>query len=194
MNPLVGKVLVFVGLVAMIAIRAPHARAARAERVVENRRGALEILLLALMSIAGLLLPIVGTATHLLGFADYRLRLPLFVAGSVALLAGLWLFYRAHGDLGRNWSPTLELHETHALVTSGVYAHVRHPMYSAMFLIGIGQALIFPNWIVGPAALVTFALMFALRLGPEERMMRARFGEAYDRYGSQTKRLIPGLW
>jgi protein-S-isoprenylcysteine O-methyltransferase Ste14 len=36
--------------------------------------------------------------------------------------------------------------------------------------------------------------MFALRLGPEERMMRARFGEAYERYCSRTKRIIPGIW
>jgi protein-S-isoprenylcysteine O-methyltransferase Ste14 len=38
----------------------------------------------------------------------------------------VWLFWRSHADLGRNWSPSLELREGHELVTEGVYRYVRH--------------------------------------------------------------------
>jgi protein-S-isoprenylcysteine O-methyltransferase Ste14 len=37
-------------------------------------------------------------------------------------------------------------------------------------------------------------LLVALRMTPEERMMRDRFGEAWADYASRTQRLFPGLW
>jgi protein-S-isoprenylcysteine O-methyltransferase Ste14 len=39
-----------------------------------------------------------------------------------------------------------------------------------------------------------FVLMFALRAGPEERMMLERFGSDYESYMNSSKRLIPGVW
>jgi protein-S-isoprenylcysteine O-methyltransferase Ste14 len=67
-------------------------------------------------------------------------------------------------------------------------------MYSALLLYSAGQALFLPNWIAGPAGFVAFVLLCALRIGPEERMMRARFGGEYDAYAARTRRLVPGLW
>jgi len=115
-------------------------------------------------------------------------------AGALCLGANFWLFYRAHADLGTNWSMTLEVRKEHRLVSSGVYMRVRHPMYSAIFLYALAQALLLPNWIAGPASMVAFTLMFAFRLGPEERMMIDRFGEEYRAYMSRTARLVPGIW
>jgi protein-S-isoprenylcysteine O-methyltransferase Ste14 len=37
-------------------------------------------------------------------------------------------------------------------------------------------------------------VLFALRVGAEERMMREEFGAHYDRYVARTKRLVPGIW
>jgi protein-S-isoprenylcysteine O-methyltransferase Ste14 len=89
---------------------------------------------------------------------------------------------------------TLELREGQSLVTGGVYSRVRHPMYSALFLDALAQALLLPNWVAGPAFLVAFTLMFALRLGPEERMMVAKFGAEYEAYRARTKRILPFVW
>ena len=75
------------------------------------------------------------------------------------------------------WSVTLELRENHRLITQGVYRYVRHPMYAALFLYSIGQALVLPNWLVGPSYLVAFGILFALRIGAEERMMLETFGD-----------------
>jgi protein-S-isoprenylcysteine O-methyltransferase Ste14 len=66
---------------------------------------------------------------------------------------GLWLFAKSHADLGTNWSLTLEVREKHQLVTHGIYRALRHPMYSALLLYSLGQALVVPNWIVGPPTL-----------------------------------------
>jgi protein-S-isoprenylcysteine O-methyltransferase Ste14 len=67
-------------------------------------------------------------------------------------------------------------------------------MYLALLLYGLGQALVLPNWIAGPFYVASLALLVALRLGPEEAMMRERFGSEYDAYQARTRRLVPGIW
>jgi protein-S-isoprenylcysteine O-methyltransferase Ste14 len=67
-------------------------------------------------------------------------------------------------------------------------------MYAALFLYSIGQALVVPNWVVGPSYLVAFGILFALRIGAEERMMLETFGEEYAGYMRKTKLLVPGIW
>ncbi len=57
---------------------------------------------------------------------------------------------------------TLQLRENQRLITSGIYSRFRHPMYSAMFLLGLGQALVLPNWFAGPAYLIGFGVLYAL--------------------------------
>ena len=112
----------------------------------------------------------------------------------MCLTLGLWLFQLSHADLGANWSITLEVREKHTLVTQGVYRRVRHPMYTALLLYSVGQALVLPNYVAGPSYGVTMALLVALRIGPEERMMLEEFGKDYQEYMAQTKRLVPGIW
>jgi protein-S-isoprenylcysteine O-methyltransferase Ste14 len=194
MNPLYGKALVLLSMVSIVIIRAPHGRRNSKIAVVESRKGRLEIVLLALMWFAVMILPLVAILTPVLSFADYPLHPLAFLIGAIALCAGLWLFHRSHADLGRNWSISLEIREDHQLVTSGVYRLIRHPMYTAIFLQAIAQGLLLSNWLAGPSCLLAFLLMFALRIGAEERMMQGRFGDAYIDYIRRTQRLIPGLW
>jgi protein-S-isoprenylcysteine O-methyltransferase Ste14 len=194
MNPWLGKALVLVGIIGTAVIRAPHGRRSGKVTVVESRRNRAEVPLLALMWIAMMILPLVSIVTPVLSFADYPLHVVPWFLGTVCLVFGLWFFYRSHADLGTNWSISLELREGHKLVTNGVYEHIRHPMYTAIFLIAVAQALLLPNWLAGPSCLVAFLLMLSLRIGPEEQMMRDRFGNDYIAYVGRTKRLIPGVW
>jgi protein-S-isoprenylcysteine O-methyltransferase Ste14 len=101
---------------------------------------------------------------------------------------------RSHADLGINWSISLELRENHRLVTCGVYRRIQHPMYTAIFLQAIAQALLLPNWLAGPACLIAFLFMLPLRIRPEESMMLEKFGGDYVSYIGRTKRLIPSVW
>jgi len=105
----------------------------------------------------------------------------------------VWLFWRSHGDLGRNWSPSLQLREGHELVTGGVYRSIRHPMYASMWLWGVAQALLLQNWIAGWAGLVSFVPLYLLRVPREERMMLDEFGEEYRSYMNRTGCIIPRL-
>lgn len=193
MNPWLAKAVILASTIAMIAIRAPYGRRSRSVPIASDRKGRLEIVLLTFV-MTGFLVPLVWIATPLLSFADYPLHPVALVTGAAGLAAGLWLFWRSHKDLGRNWSITLQVREGHQLITQGVYRRIRHPMYTSLLLYSIGQALALPNWIAGPSYLAPFVLLLALRYRAEERMMLDRFGGEYAAYAARTKRLVPGIW
>ena len=192
MNPWFAKTIILVGTVAMLVIPASLHRGGGI-KVARSRKGPLERGLLAFTSL-GFLLPLVWVATPVFTFADYPLRLIPFIAGTLCIGLGLWYFHRSHADLGTNWSITLEVRERHQLVTHGIYRHVRHPMYLALLLYSMGQSLVLPNWVAGPSYLAAIVLLFALRVGPEERMMLEEFGTDYEAYMTRTKRLVRGVW
>ena len=194
MSPWTGKAVLLMGLVVFVAIRAPHDKRSRETKITESHKGALETALMALMGIGCFLLPLAFILSPLLSFADYPLHLITLLAGMACLGFGLWLFHRAHTDLGTNWSVSLELRENHQLVTSGIYESIRHPMYIAIFIYALAQSLLLSNWIAGPACFAAFAVMFTFRLRAEERMLSEKFGQQYKDYMARTKRLIPGIW
>jgi protein-S-isoprenylcysteine O-methyltransferase Ste14 len=193
MSPWFAKAIILASAIVMVVIRAPHGQRSRAVKVVRSARGSLEVVLLALAWVA-FFVPLLWAVTPVLRFADYPLHAVPLAAGVLCLAAGLWLFARSHADLGTNWSITLEVREGHRLVTQGVYRGLRHPMYAALLLYSLGQALVVPNWIAGPSYGVAMGLLFALRLGPEERLMLAEFGKDYEEYRGRSKRLVPGVW
>jgi protein-S-isoprenylcysteine O-methyltransferase Ste14 len=189
------RAAVIAGCVAMMAIRAPHGRRSRAVKIAKDRRGVLETFLLV-VAIGSFFVPLFWALAprRILTFADYPLEPVPYAAGIVCFALGLRLFRRSHADLGTNWSVTLQTREGHTLVTRGVYERIRHPMYTALLLYSVGQALVLPNWLVGPSYIAAMGLLVAFRIGPEERMMREEFGAQYEEYAARTKRLVPGVW
>lgn len=112
-------------------------------------------------------------------------------------LAGLgWLsslepFWRAHADLGLNWSPTLEIREKHELITRGIYGIIRHPMYASQWLWVIAQPLLLPNWIAGWLDLIVFIVFYSLRVKAEEQLMLEQFGGRYRSYMQKVNAVFP---
>jgi protein-S-isoprenylcysteine O-methyltransferase Ste14 len=181
------------GFVAYVAIRGAYQKRADAQPTRHSQRDGLELALLVLVGLGNLLLPLLYLFTPWLDAANYTQPAWLPWCGLPVLVGALWLFWRAHADLDRNWSVTLELRQEHVLVTHGVYARVRHPMYSAILLFGLAQGLLLRNWLAGWSALATFAVMYVLRTPREERMLAAHFGSPYDDYVRRTGRLWPRL-
>ena len=139
-------------------------------------------------------MPAIYVATGFPRAADYAATAWTVVPGALVYAAALWLFHRAHKDLGRNWSITLEIRDQHRLVSNGIYGLIRHPMYSSFWLMALGQALLLPNWVAGLAGLVGFGVLYFLRVDKEERMMLQTFGDEYRAYMARTKRIIPHLY
>lgn len=195
MTPVVAQIIFLAGVVGWAAIRIPHEVKNKRRNRIDVSAVDLRERVLLLISLCGLgLVPIaycLFASTGFLRFADYPFSARLAWLGAAVFVAALALFLATHRQLGRNWSQTLELREDHTLVTHGVYRLVRHPMYSAFFLWALAQALLLQNWIAGPAGLVGFGLLYAFRVGREEAMMRAAFGQQYVDYIARTKRVIP---
>jgi protein-S-isoprenylcysteine O-methyltransferase Ste14 len=77
------------------------------------------------------------------------------------------------------------------LVTSGLYAIVRHPLYSAWItLILPGLALVFRSWLGLPMPLLAYAI-FKLNIRLEDDYLRNRFGQAYIDYRARVNEIIP---
>ncbi len=119
------------------------------------------------------------------GIPDW-LRWAGFGLGLVSVLFWTW----TQVALGTEWSPQLRLRGKHFLITSGPYAHIRHPMYTAVTGFGVALALVGANWVlVALAAMVIVGL--TLRIPQEEKMLIAEFGDEYRMYMRRTGSLLP---
>ena len=145
---------------------------------------------MALFLFGGLLMPI----AELVGvMSALRYELPAWcpwIGVIVMLLAGT-LHWRAHFDLGHNYSATVRAHAQQSLVTDGVFRWIRHPIYASLWLIVLAQPLLVHHWLFGLSGIVSFALLYFHRLPREEAMMRGLFGNAYASYSERVGRLVP---
>ena len=187
------KAVFIVGLLAQIVIRAPFDRQRRQNRIVSNRSDRQEQFLLILLTLGGFVFPLLYIFTPWLNFANYDLPVWLRWIGVVILAGSLWVFWKAHHDLGRNWSPSLQIRADHTLVTNGIYETIRHPMYASQWLWVIAQPLLLSNWIAGVGGLILFLVFYFVRVPVEEQMMLAEFGEQYQAYMRRTGRVVPRL-
>ena len=191
MNIHMPQLIFLVGLGSYIAIREVYQRRIGESEATVQRSSASDRLLVALVFLGQTLVPALYLFTPWLNGASYELPRALAWLGAAILAAGLWVFWRSHADLGKNWSVSLKLRSDHRLVTHGVYRMVRHPMYSSFLLFGVGQALLLPNGLAGASALIAVALMCIFRVPREEAMMCEHFGQEYREYMQRTGRVAP---
>ena len=185
--------LYFAALVIEMIIRAPLNRKRKAEKMSERRVTGQEIFILLFLLLGGFIIPIIYATTNWLDFADYTLPAWAGWLGVLILAAGLFVFWRAHADLGLNWSPSLEIREKHELITRGIYGVVRHPMYASQWLVAIAQPLLLHNWIAGFMNLLAFIPFYFLRVKAEEQMMLETFGDQYQVYMRKVGAVFPKL-
>jgi protein-S-isoprenylcysteine O-methyltransferase Ste14 len=177
-----------------MAIRLPHIRRAVREPVKHSAVPGSDWILLRIGEIAFGVLPLAYILFKVPRFANYPWFPPFVVIGTLVFLCGIWMIYRAHRDLGRSFSYTLQIREQHRLVDSGIYRYIRHPMYAAFLVWTVAQAMLLPNWIVGLCAPLVLAILLAIRVPREEQMMLRTFGDSYKDYMSRTARFIPGVF
>lgn len=110
-------------------------------------------------------------------------------AASLFTLTGSYLCLISISSLGRSISV---MPEARALVTSGLYSRIRHPLYLSEFVAMIGLFLEFRSW---QAALILAAVFFfqVKRMDWEEKILAEAFPE-YSAYRLKTWRLLPGVY
>src|SRR6185503_7349903 len=116
--------------------------------------------------------------------------LALGEAAAVAalMLLALGLFISAARTMGANWSIVARMREGHELVTGGVFAHLRHPIYTAMGSFLVAMTIAFGHEYALILALPLFAIGTGIRVREEEKLLRGEFGAAYDDYAARVKR------
>jgi len=111
-----------------------------------------------------------------------------------ALCSATWLiFFRARTALAENWSFVARTRSDHQLVKTGPYRFVRHPIYLCLmlWLVAMALAMGHPQRLL--ISLPVYIVGTLIRVREEERLLRAMFGAAFDKYAAQVKRFLPGL-
>lgn len=107
-------------------------------------------------------------------------------------VVGFGFAFWARAHIGRNWGMPMSLRQDHELVTSGPYAYVRHPIYSGLMLAVFGSALALTLiWLL---LFPLYFIYFIVSARTEEKMLLARFPNAYPAYRRRTRMLIPFLF
>jgi protein-S-isoprenylcysteine O-methyltransferase Ste14 len=93
-------------------------------------------------------------------------------------------------ELGRQFSPQVQLRREHQLITHGPYARIRHPLYTALEGFGLSLALVSANWFFVIFFVLTLVTL-SHRVSREEKMMLDEFGEEYHTYMKRTGSFFP---
>ncbi|HEU0294036.1 MAG TPA: isoprenylcysteine carboxylmethyltransferase family protein [Anaerolineales bacterium] len=104
-------------------------------------------------------------------------------------LAGLLLLLWSLVSFGQSFRVGIDTDHPDKLITTGVFAFSRNPIYVAFALILIGQFLIFPNWIL----LVYLAVgiwLFHRQVLREEDYLRKHYGQEYLEYCNRVRRYL----
>lgn len=181
----------FLAIVAETIIRVPINEKRKLEKKRQRRITTQEKSLLFLLWGGMVILPIIYASSNWLDFANYTLPAWAGWLGVVLIAISVFIFWRAHADLGLNWSPTLEVREKHELITRGIYGVLRHPMYTSQLVWSIAQILLLQNWIAGFGSLVVFIPFYFMRVNAEEQMMLEQFGDQYRSYMQKVGGLFP---
>ncbi len=186
------RMLFVMVLVGFLAVRVVYRRRGDGER--RALRAGRELLLTRTMTAAVAIPAVLWLGSPLLGFAQAPLPEWVGWLGYVTALLGVGLLAWAHATLGAHFSPWLELRRDHALVTTGPYRWVRHPIYSAGALIVLGSGLLSANMVMLAAPALALALLLGVRLPDEEAMLQEQFGPEYQAWAARTGRLLPRVW
>ena len=111
--------------------------------------------------------------------------LALAALGGAVALAGTLEFRRAHTTVN-----PLAPRRASTLVTRGIYRVTRNPMYLGMLGVLAGWAVWLGNIAAWLGLPLSMALLTALQIRPEERILAERFGAEFERYAARVRRWL----
>jgi protein-S-isoprenylcysteine O-methyltransferase Ste14 len=107
--------------------------------------------------------------------------------GVILCYSGLVLSYLSLLTFGQSFRVGIDVDHPGALVTTGVFAFSRNPIYLSFGLILLGQFLVFPNWILLVYLGAAFWL-FQRQVLREEEFLRRQYGQEYSDYCRRVRR------
>ncbi len=110
--------------------------------------------------------------------------------GGITIIAGVAFLLHAFALFAVHRGTPAPVAPTKMLVVTGVYRFVRNPMYLAVLMIILGQALVFGSWWLVLYAVIVLAAVLTFVKGYEEPTLTRAYGEQYLEY----RRNVPGWW
>lgn len=189
------NVTIFAMIYVICAAAALYIRVIFMTRIGDRRafRSSLMDKLLVFLIVASMIAPLAFILTPHLNFANYAVPDSVAWLGAILIVLSLLLLWRSHSDLGVNFALTPGVHGEQSLVKNGVYRHVRHPMYTSLWLWAFSMPLLLHNLVAGAVFLVVFGSFYLARVPIEEAHMTERFGDEYLEYMEEIGRLFPRL-
>ncbi len=141
---------------------------------------------------------VAGWVPYLL--SRWRIQPPLFgipagrLVGGVFVGVGVACLVECFGRVALKGRGTpAPIAPTENLVVSGLYRHVRNPMYVAVLSVILGQAVLFGSLLLLQYAGVVWLLFHVFVLAYEEPTLRQQFGSSYETYCANVRRWWPRL-
>jgi len=162
------------------------------EATVKKREEGLASKIAGLLGMAGFIAVLAFAINpKWLAFGDLAFPTWLRWSGIGIAILGFALLQWAQMTLANSWSDTPRMMKEQALITSGPYRAIRHPIYTAFILILGSTLFISSNWLIGLCWLGMTTLEVISRIGFEESLMLEFFGDQYREYMKKTGRLLP---
>jgi protein-S-isoprenylcysteine O-methyltransferase Ste14 len=115
------------------------------------------------------------------------------VGGFVVAVAGLVVVLAAQAAMGSSWRIGVDEGERTQLVTGGLFAVLRNPVFTGMGAVALGVALMVPTVVAAAAvACLIAAVQIQVRV-VEEPYLRRAHGAAYTGYAARAGRFVPGI-
>jgi len=112
---------------------------------------------------------------------------PFNLGGILIAFPGFGMMGKSR-DLFRKHNTTLSIKKSYCLITEGIFAKTRNPMYLGMFLLLLGIGICFRNLFSILVPFVFIALIRILFISAEERMLLETFGQEYLDYKHNVRR------
>lgn len=117
-----------------------------------------------------------------------------FILGIALIWAGILFRFWSIQTLGRLFSTSLVIQESHQLITKGPYKYLRNPSYTGALMTFIGFGLGVGNWLSLFVMLLAGLVAYVWRIRVEEKMLAEQFGPTFEEYKKRTWALIPFIW
>jgi protein-S-isoprenylcysteine O-methyltransferase Ste14 len=109
--------------------------------------------------------------------------------GVLLCLAGLSVLLWSLISFGRSFRVGIDTERPDKLVTTGVFAFSRNPIYVAFALVLLGEFLVFPNWLLLAFLAAGVGLFHRQVLREEDYLMR-HYGKEYEDYCRRVRRYL----
>jgi protein-S-isoprenylcysteine O-methyltransferase Ste14 len=188
--------IMVLAVIAMMAIRVTYqSKILRDKREVKIREGSLSLIAGGIAALTNfvfgieyIFFPGSFKFAYIINYPDWLRWMGVFLLAAGILLLGL-----AHHHLGKNFNSLIVQKEGQVLVETGPYRWLRHPIYTAFLMNYLSGGLLASNIVLTVVPVTMYAILVAIRLGQEEKVLEDLFGQKYIEYEGRTGRLLPRL-